>query len=55
MSKEDVMRDLFEIRNVISPQTFRTIKGQIDKGDLQGASVGIGRIKQKMISKSAKN
>lgn len=54
MDKDKVLHDLQGIRRKITPQAYRTIQGQIRAGDLNGASVGIERIKRKMLKKTTK-
>lgn len=43
-----LIQELNEIKEKIPLQTYRTIIGQMRSGDLNGATVGIDRLKRKL-------
>ena len=47
--KEQVIKDLLMIKKDIPRQTFKTIMGQLKAGDIEGAKVGIERLKRKLL------
>lgn len=50
----DAIKELNIIKNKIPFNTYRTILGQIRAGDMGGATVGIDRLKRKLL-KEAQN
>lgn len=50
----DAIKELNIIKTKIPVNTYRTILGQIQAGDLGGATVGINRLKKKFL-KEAQN
>ncbi len=49
MREIETINALKEIRPLITKQTYKTIKGQIKAGDLEGAKKGIERIKNGLL------
>lgn len=52
---EEAIRELNIIKPRIPQQTYRTIRGQIQAGDVGGATVGIKRLKKKIEKEDALN
>lgn len=48
MSEHQIVMELVKLKKEIPRQTYRTIFGQIKSGDVQGAEVGIQRLKRKL-------
>lgn len=46
--KQKVIEELNKIKKDISQQTYRTIMGQINAGDIDGAGVGVQRLQMKI-------
>ena len=44
----DWIKELNAIKNSIHENTYRTIIGQINAGDIGGATVGINRLKKRL-------
>lgn len=44
----DWIKELNAIKNRIHENTYRTIRGQINAGDIGGATVGINRLKKRL-------
>lgn len=44
----DLLMELKKIRYCLAPNTYKTIRGQILCGDMEGAKTGIERIKAKL-------
>lgn len=44
----NIYAELNSIRNKIPKNTYKTILGQLNKGDIKGAETGIQRIKEKL-------
>lgn len=44
----DWIKELNTIKNRIPQNTYRTIEGQINAGDIDGAAVGINRLKKRL-------
>ena len=44
----DVIKELNTIKSYIPLNTYRTIQGQIKAGDVNGARVGVERMKKKL-------
>ena len=54
--KETVLfRDLMAIKSKIPYPTYRTIIGQIKAGDIEGAAVGVYRLKKRIARMEAQN
>ena len=51
MKDTGLMLRLKALKNYINPNTYRTIKGQIINGDVEGASKGIERIEKTLKKK----
>lgn len=47
----DVIKELNTIKAHIPQNTYRTIQGQIKAGDVNGARVGVERMKKKLSAK----
>lgn len=47
----DVIKELNTIKSYIPQNTYRTIQGQIKAGDVNGARVGVERMKKKLSAK----
>ena len=47
----ELIKDLNTIKPYISQNTYRTVQGQIKAGDVNGASVGVERMKKKISAK----
>lgn len=53
MKEQYLYGELKNIRRKIPVQTYRTIIGQIRAGDVNGAEVGIGRLKVRIAREEA--
>ena len=51
--EEKLIKEVKMIKHKIPWQTYKTLIGQIRAGDLNGAEVGIGRLKRKIARKEA--
>lgn len=51
--EERLIKEVNTIKHKIPWQTYKSILGQIRKGDLDGAAVGIGRLKRRIARKEA--
>ena len=51
--EERLIKEVKMIKHKIPWQTYKTLIGQIRAGDLNGAEVGIGRLKRKIARKEA--
>lgn len=47
MEAAKVLMDLYKNKHKLSGQAFRTLKGQIESGDVDGARKGLRRIMRK--------
>lgn len=47
----EVIKDLNMIKAYIPQNTYRTIQGQIKAGDVNGARVGVERMKKRLTAK----
>ena len=48
MSENQIIMELVKLKKEIPRQTYRTIMGQLKAGDVNGAKVGIERLKRKL-------
>lgn len=55
MGMEEMIRELNNLKAKIPRQTYRTIMGQIHAGDVNGAAVGICRLKEKLAREAGSN
>ena len=51
--EEKLIKEVKMIKHKIPLQTYKTLIGQIRAGDLNGAEVGIGRLKRKIARREA--
>lgn len=51
--EEKLIKEVKIIKHKIPWQTYKTLIGQIKAGDLNGAEVGIGRLKRRIARKEA--
>ena len=51
--EEKLINEVNVIKHKIPWQTYKTLLGQIKAGDLNGAEIGIGRLKQRIARKEA--
>ena len=53
--EEKLIKEVNMIKHKIPWQTYKSLIGQIRAGDLNGAEVGIGRLKRRIARKEAGN
>ena len=55
MRELELLDELEELKGKIPWQTYSTISGQIRKGDMKGAAVGIERLKKRISKEDMDN
>ena len=53
MTKEELRMEVETLKNKIPIQTYRALLGQIRAGDLNGAEIGIMRLRKRLARKEA--